>query len=612
MSSHIISDAPPTEYDRQQTKLIDDFLHKENRYPPQEENIKREEVLSKLHDIIGEWVKECSMTQGLSEELSAQVGFKIVTFGSYRLGVHGPGADIDTLVIVPRHINRSHFFGELFERMRGLPEVRELAPVPDAHVPVIKMEFDGVDMDLLIACLERSTIPENLDITDEANLKNVDDETQRSLNGPRVAEEILNAVPNIDTFRTTLRCIKLWASRRGVYGNAMGYLGGVAYAILVAKICQFYPNALPNVLLSRFFKVCSTWRWGAMSPIMLKPIGDSTLGLSFKIWNPKIYSRDKVHLMPIITPAYPCMNTTYNVSKTTLRVMKEEFQRGLEFAKSAELGLGKWEEVFEETDFFVRYMHYLEVEIGADNEDDYRKWSGFVESRMRLLVNKLEFADVSMNLHPFPQSFMRPSTESNKFSSLLFIGVEFPDLKSSGRKDIDLRTPIQDFEIQISDWPGKRDTMHKPIVRHIRRKDIPDFVCDQEKKKKLLKKRKRELKRKLQESGATESPAAKRTKLEHTPIKSTPTSTDSPLSINGSTIASPLNAAQTAEIEANGTATSEEVKPEEKKKKKPEILPEEPINREDMLGILGGVTTSGGQQDKSAEAQSNKIEVRFD
>jgi len=50
------------------------------------------------------------MTRGLSEAAANSAGGKIFTFGSYRLGVHGPGDDIDTLCVVPKHVSRDDFF----------------------------------------------------------------------------------------------------------------------------------------------------------------------------------------------------------------------------------------------------------------------------------------------------------------------------------------------------------------------------------------------------------------------------------------------------------------------------------------------------------------------
>lgn len=51
----------------------------------------RQIVLGKLHTIFREFVRDVSIKNGLPEQLAKEVGGKIFTFGSYRLGVHGRG-----------------------------------------------------------------------------------------------------------------------------------------------------------------------------------------------------------------------------------------------------------------------------------------------------------------------------------------------------------------------------------------------------------------------------------------------------------------------------------------------------------------------------------------
>lgn len=74
----------------------------------------RLEVLSFLNALVKEWIKDTSRAQNIPEN----IGGLVCTFGSFRIGVYHKGADIDTVVIVPRHINRSDFFTSFYQKLK--------------------------------------------------------------------------------------------------------------------------------------------------------------------------------------------------------------------------------------------------------------------------------------------------------------------------------------------------------------------------------------------------------------------------------------------------------------------------------------------------------------
>ncbi|XP_059643221.1 nuclear poly(A) polymerase 4-like isoform X2 [Cornus florida] len=467
-----ISLAGPTEADTQRSLELEKFLVDAALYESEEEAAKREKVLDRIKQIVKDWVKQLTRLRGYSDQMVENANAVIFTFGSYRLGVHGPGADIDTLCVGPSYINREEdFFFILHNILADMEEVTELQPVPDAHVPVMRFKFDGVSIDLLYASASLLVVPEELDISHVSVLYDVDEPTVRSLNGCRVADQILKLVPNVKHFRTTLRCLKFWAKRRGVYSNVTGFLGGVNWALLVARVCQLYPNAVPSMLVSRFFRVYTQWNWP--NPVMLCAIEEDALG--FSVWDPRKNPRDRTHHMPIITPAYPCMNSSYNVSVSTLRVMMEQFQFGNKICEEIELNKDQWGAMFEPYLFFESYKNYLQVDIVAADVDDLRAWKGWVESRLRYLTLMIERDTFGkLQCHPYPHEYVDTSKQCCHCAFFMGLQRKQGERVQEGQQ-FDIRSTVDEFRHSVNMYMFWKPGM-EIYVSHVRRKQIPSYV----------------------------------------------------------------------------------------------------------------------------------------
>ncbi|KAL7162539.1 hypothetical protein ACSBR2_042935 [Camellia fascicularis] len=467
-----LSKAGPSETDLQRTLDLEKFLVDVGLYESKEEAAKREAVLGRIKEIVKDWVKQLTRLRGYTDQMVEDANAVILTFGSYRLGVHGPGADIDTLCVGPSYVNREEdFFFILHDILAEMEEVTELQPVPDAHVPVMKLKFNGVSIDLLYASISLLVVPEDLDISDVSVLYNVDEPTVRSLNGCRVADQILKLVPNFEHFRTTLRCLKFWAKRRGVYSNVTGFLGGVNWALLVARVCQLYPNAVPSMLVSRFFRVYTQWRWP--NPVMLCGIEEDELG--FSVWDPRKNPRDRTHHMPIITPAFPCMNSSYNVSVSTLRVMMEQFQFGNKICEEIELNKAQWSALFEPYLFFESYKNYLQVDIVAADTDDLRSWKGWVESRLRQLTLMIERDTYGkLQCHPYPHDYVDSSKQCSHCAFFMGLQRKQGEVIQEGQQ-FDIRGTVDEFRHSVNMYMFWKPGM-EIYVSHVRRKQIPSYV----------------------------------------------------------------------------------------------------------------------------------------
>jgi poly(A) polymerase len=112
--------------------------------------------------------------------------------------------------------------------------------------------------------------------------------------------------------------------------------------------------------------------------------------------------------MPIITPAYPSMCATHNITHSTKEIIHRELKRGGIITDQIMIGKAQWKDLFVKHTFFTEgYKYYLSVISASTTREAQNIWSGLVESKVRLLVVGLEGHESIALAHPFNKGFER-------------------------------------------------------------------------------------------------------------------------------------------------------------------------------------------------------------
>jgi poly(A) polymerase len=431
--------------DSERAKLETEFVirmlkEKYNQFESAEEKEKREELLLKLNEIIQNWIQAIAEKKNISEEERRKSKGKVYTFGSYRLGVHGPSSDMDALCVAPKFVDRDlHFHKEFYEILKKRKDVKDILVIKDALVPHIKLKFMGISIDLLFA---RIDIPEGMKddslkyLAEEKLLLQCDTPTIISINGCKVNDKILELIPNAESFRITLRVIKLWAKQNGINSYVFGFLNGVSMAIMVANICIQNPKEFPSQLVKKFFNTYANWDWS--KPVTICEINNDYSNKVETAWSPK-----SQHPFPVITPCIHS-NCLHKVNDDTKSIILKFMVQADEILSKASESFDAWDLLFTPFDILHSYKQFLRVDIVTNNEKDFLNWRGFVESKLSFLL--VGFAKSGILLHPFPKEYVMPIKEY-RFGVTYFFGMKLKKDASLTIKNntFDMRNVVEAF-----------------------------------------------------------------------------------------------------------------------------------------------------------------------
>jgi hypothetical protein len=76
-------------------------------------NAARAAAVRSLETVLLGAVTHIGVSKGMPEADAARAGARLLPFGSYREGVHGPSGDLDLLALVPGWVERAEFFAVL-------------------------------------------------------------------------------------------------------------------------------------------------------------------------------------------------------------------------------------------------------------------------------------------------------------------------------------------------------------------------------------------------------------------------------------------------------------------------------------------------------------------
>jgi len=301
---------------------------------------------------------------------AAEARFRLVEFGSCALTPNYRAMDVDLLLMGSPHVLNDSAESNFEEFIKARPGITCVSRCEGSRFTpaLVRFKLDQFSVDLQFARVDDEALDEHYSLNrDWSQVRpSLDANSLMSLRAVAVSRKILEIVPETKRFRLILRLVKRWALRRAIYKHKFGYPGGIAFTILVAKVCKELDpmgNKPIRELFEDVFLYYAMNTWGEDQPVYLENYAPDAN-----------HSRSKDY-MQVFTPESNPWNCTHNVNNSTLPVVKQEFKRAKELVdryRGQNLSFRNFVyELCEGDNFFHKFPLYLQFNCLTLKEDDY-------------------------------------------------------------------------------------------------------------------------------------------------------------------------------------------------------------------------------------------------
>lgn len=274
--------------------------------------------------------------------------------GSARL--YPDSHDLDLAVIDPSPLTGAEALAALAEVLAERPEVSESRLLAGAVTPIVRARIGGRPVDIMCA-----SGPARLDGArlDSASLGRLPDAELRVIGAVLVADWLsARTREHGPAFAKLVRALRTLTSARAIDRQALGFPGGISWALLVARALADDPHEHGLPLGERFQRVLTYLASALAADRQAHPDG----------------------LIEVLSPTPPYENTARALMPATCALVLDELERAaLMCADIAERRL-PWSALFAGPDIW-RHSHYLTVEISARNRADLRAALGWFDGR---------------------------------------------------------------------------------------------------------------------------------------------------------------------------------------------------------------------------------------